>query len=126
MTAHFLVLTESGNDASISNAISLEKLLVERGHSAHRMLRDQFRTELLASNDAILLELGAENDLRWCQEIRQRSRIPLLLFGANANIDIGAKGLAMGADAYLSMSDSWPVLQARLMALLRRLRLTTI
>lgn len=64
--------------------------------------------------------LPGKNGLQVCQEIRQKSSIPILMLTALASAENVALGLDMGADDYLSKPFKFIELIARIRSLLRR------
>ncbi len=64
--------------------------------------------------------LPGKNGLQVCQEIRQKSSVPILMLTALASAENVALGLDMGADDYLSKPFKFIELIARIRSLLRR------
>lgn len=74
------------------------------------------------SFDLLILDINLSDGsgLKFCQEIRRSSRVPIALLTAkDMEIDI-VKGLECGADDYITKPFSLMVLRARVRALLRR------
>ncbi|MCR5868183.1 response regulator [Aquincola sp. J276] len=69
------------------------------------------------------LRLGAENGLQLAQELRERSRIPIIILTGLLEEADRIMGLELGADDYLTKPVSFRELLARIRAVLRRTRM---
>jgi two-component system, OmpR family, response regulator MprA len=72
--------------------------------------------------DLIILDvmLPGVDGLQVCRRLRARSRVPILLLTARAEVEDRVRGLDSGADDYLCKPFSFSELAARVRALLRR------
>jgi two-component system OmpR family response regulator len=118
-TTHVMLLDD---DAEIRTLVCeyLNRYQVECvGVSTIAQLRRRLAVEHV---DLILLDimLPDGNGLQMCQEIREYSRVPIILLTALADESDRVLGLEMGADDYLTKPFSARELLARIRAVLRR------
>lgn len=115
-----ILLVEDNEQILFGNA----RMLKRRGYEAVTALTLAKAREQMAeaTPDVIVLDimLPDGSGLDFMQELRQHSQIPvLLLTGLSAPKDI-VRGLTAGGDDYLTKPYDFPVLLARVEALLRR------
>ncbi|HET8802411.1 MAG TPA: response regulator transcription factor [Marinobacter sp.] len=88
---------------------------------------DAMRRQLEAAcADLIVLDVMMPGDdgFTLCREIREHSRVPIIMLTASSDETDRVVGLELGADDYLAKPFSARELQARVKALLRRARFT--
>lgn len=84
--------------------------------------REKLKTQIF---DLLILDVNLPDGsgFELCQEIRRKSKVPILLLTArDMEIDI-VRGLECGADDYITKPFSTMILRARIRALLRRVNL---
>ncbi len=98
------------------------------------LVREGYPTELVASGsaalasvaerepDVVLLDMGLpdRDGIGVCREIRERSRVPILVITGRGDVSARVQGLRSGADDYLVKPVSTDELVARIEAVLRR------
>jgi DNA-binding response OmpR family regulator len=84
---------------------------------------DQMRLQLDSAHvDLIVLDvmLPGDDGFTLCRQIREHSRVPIIMLTASSDETDRVVGLELGADDYLAKPFSARELQARVKALLRR------
>ncbi|RME43584.1 MAG: hypothetical protein D6791_15110 [Chloroflexi bacterium] len=74
----------------------------------------------LGEVDVIFFEVTSVEDLHQFQQLRRRSKVPVLLYGSGVPSSTWIQGLRAGADAFLDLPDREDVVRARLIGFLRR------
>jgi two-component system, OmpR family, response regulator RegX3 len=84
---------------------------------------DQFRQ---GPADLVILDmfLPGMDGLDFCQELRRRSLVPVLMLSGLSSLETRVRAFQIGADAFLTKPFSLPVLAAHIRALMRRGRST--
>ena len=118
----FVLLPRNGASSSqvYGPTRAIEHALRVEGYPVQRMRRHDMPDNFLEDMDVVLVEIGDNEDLAFCAEVRTRSQKPLLLYGWDIPSSIWIKGLDVGADAFLSLPTEERVLRAQLHAVLRR------
>lgn len=98
-------------------------MLLKTGRLSRRMRTEDDWTKELDPYDVIFLEVKDDTDIAYCHELRRVTRKPLFLYGWNVPVATWILGLQSGADAYLELSNSEELLDAKLRAVLRRTQL---
>ena len=107
-------------------AMLLVDFFTDRGHIADCAHDGLTGLHLAASgeHDVIILDLALPglDGLELCQQLRsvKHATVPILMLTARDGEDSELRGLALGADDYVTKPFSYPVLVARIHALLRR------
>ena len=115
-----LPLRSSAQDNSSSYTEALEAVLVNNGHFVACSEREQVSEQLLEDSNAVFLEVLREDDLAFFLGLRNKSRKPVLVYGAGVPKSMQIESMKIGADAFLCLPDKLEVLEARVHAFLRR------
>lgn len=114
------------DDAQIRLLVA--KFLQRHGYHVYALADGNSITETLERYliDAIILDvmLPGESGLQICRQIRQYSKVPIIMLTARSEEELRISGLEGGADDYVTKPFSPRELLARLRAVLRRARST--
>jgi len=114
------------DDAQIRLLVA--KFLQRHGYHVYALADGNSITETLERYliDAIILDvmLPGESGLQICRQIRQYSKVPIIMLTARSEEELRISGLEGGADDYVTKPFSPRELLARLRAVLRRTRST--
>jgi two-component system KDP operon response regulator KdpE len=107
----------------------IELTLTGRGFSVSTAARGQEGLALFhqVAPDLVILDIMMPGMDGWevCRRLRQTSSVPIIFLTALSSVDDVVSGLINGADDYLAKPFEVPELAARVIALLRRARMTS-